>query len=188
MNNNIIDRKEFTRRIHRLTDILKMMKQMMNLMKDHRQCTQVDVDSLCVSDDTAAWICGKVAECNFISFRMHINKFMHPNTILDHFKFDESLTQHMLHDGERFTYMNYSLFKNIVALKLTIYTKHMNMYADGLPYFISNFTQHNCDNVNVYFRQSIAQKLNLNPFEQMIETVIENLSFDDNNQILKSLV
>ncbi|UZE89779.1 LEF-12 [Parapoynx stagnalis nucleopolyhedrovirus] len=188
MDSKIINKEEFKRRVYYVADIMKMMKRTMNFMKDNHQCTQIEVDSLCVSDDTAAWICGQVLECNFVSFRMYINKFTHPNTILDYFKFEESLIQRMSHDGERFTYLNYNLFKNVVALKLTIYTKHMNMYADGLPYFITKFTEQDCENVNLYFRQSIAQELILNPFEYLIENAIENLPFNDNNQILQSHV
>lgn len=160
-----------------------MMKQMLICMNENKQCTQDDVDSLCISDDTAAWICGHSSECNFVSFRVHIADFQHPNIILEHFKFEESLIQSK-HDGKRFTYMNYFIFKDVVALKLTVYTKGLNMYADGLPFFIDNFIN-NCEHVNLYFRHKIAEEITLYPLEQTIENVITNLPVEYDNCIVK---
>jgi hypothetical protein len=154
-------------------------------MKQHKLCSQEDVDSLCVSDDTAAWICGHVSECNFISFRVHIGDFQHPNNLLEHFKFEESLFQRA-HQRKRYTYMNYTLFKDVVALKLTVYTKGQNMYSDGLPFFIDNFTQHSCEHVNLYYRNSSAQRLILNPLEDVIENTIASLSVERDNRVLDS--
>ncbi|ABL75982.1 late expression factor-12 [Maruca vitrata nucleopolyhedrovirus] len=169
--------EEFYRRLEYVGTIATMMKRTLNVLRQHGHCTQQDVDSLCMSDDTAAWLCGHLPTCNFVSFRVHIDQFEHPNPALEHFKFEESLAQRQ-HVGSRYTYMNHTFFKNIVALKLVVYTRTLqsNMYADGLPYFVQNFSETNYKHVSVYVRKHCAiQTMSLPVYEQTIEDTINEL-------------
>ncbi|AGA16195.1 lef-12 protein [Thysanoplusia orichalcea nucleopolyhedrovirus] len=173
----IIDDAEFSRRLEYVGTIATMMKRTLDVLCQLGYCTQKDADSLCVSDDTAAWLCGRLQKCNFVSFRVHINRFQHPNPGLEYFKFEESLSQRE-HVGVRYTYMNYSLFKNVVALRLVVYTRTLrkNMYADGLPYFVQNFLQTSYKHVGVYVRNHCAiPMMSLPVHEQLIENTIDEL-------------
>lgn len=168
---------EFNRRLEYVGTIATMMKRTLNVLRQQGYCTQQDADSLCVSDDTAAWLCGRLPTCNFVSFRVHIDQFEHPNPALEYFKFEESLAQRQ-HVGPRYTYMNYTLFKNVVALKLVVYTRTLqaNMYADGLPYFVQNFSETSYKHVRVYVRKLGAiQVATLSVYEQIIEDTINEL-------------
>lgn len=173
----MIDTAKFYKRLEHVGAIATMMKRTFNILCKLGHCAQQDADSLCLSDDTAAWLCGRVETCYFVSFRVHIDKFCHPNSGLKHFKFEESLLQSE-HVGVRYTYMNYDLFKNTVALKLVVYTRtsRENMYADGLPYFVQNFSESNCKRVSLYVRNSCATLLTPLPaFEQLVEDSINEL-------------
>nr|WRK23013.1 late expression factor 12 [Bombyx mori nucleopolyhedrovirus]WRK23151.1 late expression factor 12 [Bombyx mori nucleopolyhedrovirus]WRK23289.1 late expression factor 12 [Bombyx mori nucleopolyhedrovirus]WRK23427.1 late expression factor 12 [Bombyx mori nucleopolyhedrovirus]WRK23565.1 late expression factor 12 [Bombyx mori nucleopolyhedrovirus] len=171
---------EFKRRLEYVGTIATMMKRTLNFLRQHGYCTQQDADSLCVSDDTAAWLCGRLPTCNFVSFRVHIDRFEHPNPALEYFKFEESLAQRQ-YVGPRYTYMNYTFFKNIVAIKLVVYTRTLqaNMYADGLPYFVQNFSETSYKHVRVYVRKFDAIQLATLPlYEQIIEDTINELVAD----------
>lgn len=150
-----------------------MMKRTFDVLCQHGHCTRQDADTLCLSDDTAAWICGRLPSSNFVSFRVHVANFQHPNFALKHFKFEESLAQSQ-HVGVRYTYMNYTFFKNIVAIRLIVYTRtpQSNMYADGLPYFVRNFFEDSSKPVDVYVRKDCAIQI-LSP------TMIHELFIDD---------
>ncbi|ANF29744.1 ORF-96 [Catopsilia pomona nucleopolyhedrovirus] len=153
------DCEQFDKRLDYVTPIATMMRRTVDAMQKLGHCNERDADSLCLSDDTAAWLCGHKNTCTFVSFRVHIDNFVHPNGALKHFKFEESLAQSQ-HVGQRYTYMNFALFKNIVAIKLIVYTRthKSNMYADGLPYFVKIiFAKYNRRRVCVRMRTSPAQ-------------------------------
>ncbi|AOT85566.1 cyun108 [Cyclophragma undans nucleopolyhedrovirus] len=169
------DSAEFQERLDRVAVIGTMMRRTLDTLRQLGQCTERDADTLCLSDDTAAWICGRLPACNFVSFRVHIDEFAHPNGALHHFGFEESLAQRYAHAARRYTYMNYSIFKDVVALKLVVYTAQLNMYADGMPYFIDGF---GCTVLRTRVRTSAARSLNasLPPLEQYIEDANAELS------------
>nr|AFS51986.1 DekiORF109 [Dendrolimus kikuchii nucleopolyhedrovirus] len=173
---------EFQKRLDRVAVIATMMRRTLDVMRQLGQCTERDADTLCLSDDTAAWICGRLSSCHFVSFRVHIDRFAHPNGTLQHFGFEESLAQRYSHAAAaaapaRYTYMNYSIFRDVVALKLVVYTSHLNMYADGMPYFIDGFGS---DAPRTRVRTSAAQPLSALPLlEQYIEDANAELAAAD---------
>lgn len=185
VNYEIENREEFNRRLDYVGTIAIMMKRTLNAMRQLDHCTEHDVNTLCVSDDTAAWLCGRLETCNFVSFRVHIDNFVHPNAVLKHFKFEESLAQHN-HVGQRYTFMNYTIFKHIVAIKLVVYTSTLNMYADGLPYFINNFSEKSYKHVHVQVRKTCPIKIQpLSIHEQIIEDKINELICDNVSNIIE---
>lgn len=103
-------------------------------MAAHNLCTRAEAATLCLADDTAAWLCGRTDTCTFVSFRVTIAAFQHPCRMLEHFLFEESLAQRYSDPLPRYTYMNYQMFENMLAIKLTVYIGEL--HVDGSPYFV----------------------------------------------------
>ncbi|AAQ91728.1 late expression factor 12 [Choristoneura fumiferana DEF multiple nucleopolyhedrovirus] len=150
-------------RLTYVADIATMMQRTLDFMAANGQCTRADATTLCIADDTAAWLCGRTDVCTFASFRVRIAAFKHPCPILKHFLFEESLAQRCGGPMPRYTYMNYSLFKNLLAIKLTVYTD--DPHADGLPYFV----KFENGRAKQHVRQTAAVHYKLPAFEQCVE-------------------
>ncbi|AKN81067.1 Late expression factor 12 [Lonomia obliqua multiple nucleopolyhedrovirus] len=194
---DILNNEEFKRRLNYVGSIATMMKRTLVLMQTQGFCTQENADSLCLSDDTASWLCGHIQECNFVSFRVHIPNFTRPNLFLEHFKFKE-VYQHDYNNNDdnndnsndvgrrRFTYMNYFIFANLIAVKLVVYATNelFDMFNDGLPYFIDNFTELCYTHVRVRVRKHDAKLIYRSVYEHAIENSIATIPRDDKNTIV----
>ncbi|ABI13829.1 late expression factor 12 [Anticarsia gemmatalis multiple nucleopolyhedrovirus] len=154
------------KRLTYVADIATMMQRTLDFMAVNGQCTRADATTLCIADDTAAWLCGRTDVCTLASFRVRIAAFKHPCPILEHFLFEESLAQRCGGPLPRYTYMNYLLFKNLLAIKLTVYTD--DPHADGLPYFVKFENGH----AKAHVRQTAAVHYKLPAFEQCVEEII----------------
>ncbi|AFY62907.1 late expression factor 12 [Samia ricini nucleopolyhedrovirus] len=160
----IANKRQFRERLAYVADIAAMMQRTLDFMALHRACTRADAATLCLADDTAAWVCGRTDTCTFASFRVRIAAFQHPSRPLAHFMFEESLAQRCSGPLPRYTYMNYALFRDVLAIKLTVYIG--DPHADGLPYFV-DFARG-----SARVRASAALRPELPPFERHVEEVI----------------
>ncbi|AAK85602.1 hypothetical protein [Epiphyas postvittana nucleopolyhedrovirus] len=162
----IANKDQFNKRLAYVNDIVIMMQRTMDFMAARGQCTRADAATLCLADDTAAWLCDRADHCTFVSFRVRITAFQHPCRALQHFMFEESLTQRFSKMLPRYTYMNYSLFKNLFAIKLTVYRG--DVHVDGPPYFV-HFNG-KCVHARVRTNDAILYQIPL--FEQGVEDII----------------
>lgn len=175
-NFKITNKTEFNERFNRVRSIALMMARTIDFMRQNGLCTVEDAKTLCLSDDTAAWVCGHSDTSTFVSFRIHIDSFKHPNAVLDYFKFKESKEQRE-RVANQYTYINF-IFKNVVAIKLTVYTDKpkSRMYKFGLPFFISDFSDNN-EHVRVNVRNTRIKSIYIPLFyEQFIEDVSNSSS------------
>jgi hypothetical protein len=163
---SIANMNQFNERLARVTDIATMMQRTMDFMAANGQCTRADATTLCIADDTAAWLCGYADVCTFASFRVRIAAFEHPCPVLEHFLFEESLAQRCGGSMSRYTYMNYSLFKGLLAIKLNVYAD--DPHADGLPYFV----KFENGRATTHVRQNAGVHYKLPAFEQCVEEII----------------
>nr|QNN89380.1 late expression factor 12 [Spilarctia obliqua nucleopolyhedrovirus] len=62
-----------------------MMQRTLDLMAKQGVCTSADAATLCLADDTAAWVCGRANTAAFASFRVRIAAFQRPCRALAHF-------------------------------------------------------------------------------------------------------
>ncbi|QDL57058.1 LEF-12 [Dione juno nucleopolyhedrovirus] len=159
----IANENQFQTRLAYVADIAAMMRRTLDFMAEHGVCTHADADTLCISDDTAAWLCGASDVCTFASFRVRIAAFRRPCRALEHFLFEESAAQRCAGPLPRYTYMNYALFRDVLAINLTVYSG--DLHADGPPYF-----------VDLHGRARVRTKsevpLQLPPFERRIKEII----------------
>ncbi|AGR56996.1 LEF-12 [Choristoneura occidentalis alphabaculovirus] len=160
----IADENQFRTRLAYVADIAAMMRRTLDFMAVHGACTPADANTLCWADDTAAWLCGRVDVCTFASFRVRIAAFQHPCRVLAHFLFEESLAQRCSGPLPRYTYMNYAMFKGVLAIKLTVYIG--NLHADGPPYFVDLALG------RAQVRTTAALHFQLPPFERRVEEVV----------------
>ncbi|AGR57143.1 LEF-12 [Choristoneura rosaceana nucleopolyhedrovirus] len=155
---------QFKTRLAYVADIAAMMQRTLDFMAVHGACTRADANTLCLADDTAAWLCGRADMCTFASFRVRIAAFRHPCGALAHFLFEESLAQRCTGSLPRYTYMNYAMFKGVLAIKLTVYVG--DLHADGPPYFVDFARGRAC------VRTNAALHFQLPPFERCVEEVV----------------
>lgn len=160
----IVDKSQFKKRLAYVADIATMMQRTLDFMAIQGVCTRADASTLCLADDTAAWICGRSDVCTFASFRVRIAEFQHPCRALAHFLFEESLAQKCSGPLSRYTYMNYAIFKGVLAIKLTVYVD--DMHVDGLPYFVD--FERGCARV----RTAAPLQLQMSLFERFVEEAV----------------
>ncbi|AUR45129.1 late expression factor 12 [Spilosoma obliqua nucleopolyhedrosis virus] len=161
---------QFKKRLAHVADIAAMMQRTLDLMAKQGVCTSADAATLCLADDTAAWVCGRANTAAFASFRVRIAAFQRPCRALAHFFFEESLAQRCSGPLPRYTYMNYTLFRGVLAIKLTVYVD--DLHVDGLPYFV-DFAR-SCARL----RTNAAVQFYLPPFERHVEEVIAQSSVE----------
>ena len=159
----IADEREFQTRLAHVADIAAMMRRTLQWLAAHGACTDADAATLCLADDTAAWVCGRAAACSFASFRVRIAAFRHPCRALEHFLFEESLAQRCSGPLPRYTYMNYALFKGVLAIKLTVYVD--SLHVDGPPYFVDL-------DGRARVRTAAPVHFPLPPFERCVENAV----------------
>lgn len=160
----ISDKEQFQTRLAYVADIAAMMRRTLQFMAVHGACTRADAATLCLADDTAAWVCGRGAAPAFASFRVRIAAFQHPCRALAHFMFEESLAQRCSGPLPRYTYMNYALFRGVLAIKLNVYVG--DPHDDGLPYFV-DFARG-----RALVRTRAPLQFPLPPFERRVEEAV----------------
>ncbi|ACF05340.1 LEF-12 [Adoxophyes orana nucleopolyhedrovirus] len=111
---------KFNSRLNRVERFIDFIKDVIDLMKISGEICEADCNTLCLADDTATWVCGRIKECNFVSFALKspmYNRFS--AQVLKKFGFEESLEQTLLgKDWAQLVYMNFMLKQ--VAIKFII--------------------------------------------------------------------
>ncbi|AIU41271.1 lef-12 [Sucra jujuba nucleopolyhedrovirus] len=117
----ICEKSEFVSRLSRVQPFVEYMKSLVYKLDQCGELNREDIISFCLADDTAAWVCGRIAEANFVTFRLSVNSFKRQSPTLLREGFDQSFEQQLF--GEKWsnlTYYNGLILPN-VALKLIVY-------------------------------------------------------------------
>ncbi|QHB21701.1 lef12 [Artaxa digramma nucleopolyhedrovirus] len=118
----LIKKKEFLRRLEHVKLFVSYVKCVVDEMVCRKEIEASDVDSLCLSDDTAAWACGRIEHCNFVTFRIKsVGYDRRTASVLDEQQFEESLEQAFTFGPDRVTLIYYKFLLNTVAVKLIIF-------------------------------------------------------------------
>ncbi|UJZ89059.1 lef-12 [Erannis ankeraria nucleopolyhedrovirus] len=134
--------KWFRKRLDKVKFFVEIVKLIVDKMVQLGEISQNDKKSLCLADDTAAWICGRIKDCNFVTFRLQSHNFNRKSKILSKCNFDQTFEQQIFGSSwNNLIYMNYTFEE--VAIKLIVYTessdKHSIEYSNPCPqlsYFI----------------------------------------------------
>ncbi|QYC92725.1 Late expression factor 12 [Trabala vishnou gigantina nucleopolyhedrovirus] len=130
----VIDDRRLQNNFAHVQSFVAFMRSAVHQMALCGEITHDDAKTLCVADDTAAWICGRIKNCDFVTFRMKSAKFRrsHNNSVLTRlYGFDQSLEQKLLgNDDSRrrnnhyrnLTYTNFS--SKLVAVKLIVFCEN----------------------------------------------------------------
>ncbi|BAC67302.1 late expression factor 12 [Adoxophyes honmai nucleopolyhedrovirus] len=111
---------KFNSRLNHVEPFINFLKNVINLMKISGEISEADCSTLCLADDTATWVCGRIKECNFVSFSLESPMYNRLSAqVLKKFGFEESLEQTLLgKDWDQLVYMNFMLKQ--VAIKFII--------------------------------------------------------------------
>nr|ANW12299.1 lef12 [Malacosoma sp. alphabaculovirus] len=163
----VVDVERYRHRLNRLkpfVDYVKMCVQ--NLHKLHLINFE-EKRSLCLSDDTAAWVCGRLKTSNFVTFRLIVSAAYAVDNVARLFAvltkagFEQSVEQALViakdPNATCLIYDNFSSAKDIVAIRLivvkssTLTMLHSNPCLQ-LSYFINVYTggvaTRDCDCLN----------------------------------------
>ncbi|QED40558.1 LEF-12 [Chrysodeixis includens nucleopolyhedrovirus] len=100
----IINTEAFNDRVAHVWDYVVYMKSVVAQLESKQVIGRDDAYSLCLADDTAAWICGRVPTANYVTFRMFLYRFssvdgsMHASTLSRFLRkkgFEESFEQQL---------------------------------------------------------------------------------------------
>ncbi|ABY65776.1 late expression factor 12 [Orgyia leucostigma nucleopolyhedrovirus] len=119
----ILDGNKIAARAFCLQPFVKFVHNIIDSLVREKIISCFDAESLCLADDTAAWLCGRVSDCNFVTFRIASKLFNRAKAqaILYAFKWEESCEQILWGDTyENLVYMNFSA-SDAVAVKLVVW-------------------------------------------------------------------
>ncbi|QUJ09219.1 lef12 protein [Gynaephora ruoergensis nucleopolyhedrovirus] len=145
MFNNVVllDKQNFVKKIQHVSFFIKYVNHIVDELVRHKEISIDDVDSLCLSDDTAAWVCGRIQNCNFVTFRIRSAQFdQRKSSVLDKHNFTTSLEQTVC--GLLWTRLEYFKFVlNTAVVKLIIFRDDCKDIVASNPcpqlsYFIKN--------------------------------------------------
>ncbi|AKC91722.1 lef12 [Lambdina fiscellaria nucleopolyhedrovirus] len=92
------------------------------------RCNEIcarDAQTLCVADDTAAWVCGRIALSNFVTLRLHAKRYRHLHGcvgVLQNYKFSQSSEQYAMgHHWPVLTYVLAPFASDAPAIQLIIW-------------------------------------------------------------------
>nr|WUR10787.1 lef-12 [Calliteara abietis nucleopolyhedrovirus] len=139
---NIIDKPLFDWRLRRVAKYVRLMRCLVTDLLEIGAITDADAESLCLADDTAAWVCGRVPVANFVTLRLKsaaFDKRAAERSIVTRWRFEQSLEQQLLgRDWRNLTYMNFTFEE--VAVKLIVWRSSAHIaYSNPCPqlsYFI----------------------------------------------------
>ncbi|AXS67697.1 lef-12 [Cryptophlebia peltastica nucleopolyhedrovirus] len=150
----IIDRCAFEERLNHVKFFVQLMNVVICEMIASHEITKAEGASLCLADDTAAWICGRISDCNFVTFRVKSLSFnkIQSKILKKKYNFEETYEQQLL--GNEWQYLIYinRTFKQ-VAIKLIVVREDVPMIYSNpyikLSYFIKlqdlNVSTLDCD-------------------------------------------
>ncbi len=127
----IVNAEAFNSRIKHVWNYILYMKQIVDELLDEKIISRDDAYSLCLADDTAAWVCGRISTANYVTFRMSLinstNSRMNASalsSLLRQNGFEESFEQQLQilfpHGHNRTRYYMFSKFDDIVAINLIV--------------------------------------------------------------------
>lgn len=79
----IINQTFFKQRLDRISFVMGFVRAVVAEMVRRLEITQLCAATLSVSDDTAAWLCGRVPTCNFVTFRVAIPDHERSDTLTE---------------------------------------------------------------------------------------------------------
>nr|AJP07188.1 late expression factor 12 [Helicoverpa armigera nucleopolyhedrovirus] len=120
----VLDNEEYSTRLKSIKTIVDIAKEAIEDMVKYNELERDDADSLSVADATAAWVCGRVANNNYVTMRIQCSKanFDGHSRALDRLHFDQSYEQLLLSNSEwqYFIYTKYTIpMLNLIVVKRT---------------------------------------------------------------------
>ncbi|QEI03590.1 LEF-12 [Rachiplusia nu nucleopolyhedrovirus] len=70
----IVNAQAFNERIAHVRNYVDYMRRVVTQLQEEQVIERDDAYSLCLADDTAAWICGRISVANYVTFRMTVSK------------------------------------------------------------------------------------------------------------------
>ncbi|ABF47377.1 LEF-12 [Clanis bilineata nucleopolyhedrovirus] len=184
----VVDNEAFNLRYNYIQHFIDFMIQVVDEMVEMQQIEKHEAHSLCLTDDTAAWLCGRVETAHFVSFRLKSALFTNSCLLSG---FDSGFEQKLLGDSwTHLTYYNTSFdLENQVAIRLIISRMHLDTPLEmsnpcpQLAYFVrvsdKRVTTRDCD----CFRLQTLQKS-----IKWMDMIFDLQPYDENNSYHKMLV
>lgn len=165
----IINVKKYRCRLNRLKPFVDYVKMCMEKLHQLNLIEREEMRSLCLSDDTAAWVCGKLKTSNFVTFRLIVSAAYTSDdvarlfAVLERAGFEQSLEQTLVIANDPnatfLIYHNFALARDIVAIRLIVVKSSIVTMLDSNPcpqlsYFINVYTggvaTRDCDCLNAH--------------------------------------
>ncbi|AGR56785.1 lef12 [Hemileuca sp. nucleopolyhedrovirus] len=73
----VTDREKLMNGLRHVEPFVRFMRLVVDEMVNFGEITQREAETLCLADDTAAWICGRIEQCNFVTFRLQSFTFVY---------------------------------------------------------------------------------------------------------------
>ncbi|AUF81565.1 late expression factor 12 [Malacosoma neustria nucleopolyhedrovirus] len=163
----VVNVEKYRYRLNRLKPFVDYVKMCVEKLHELNLIKYDEMRSLCLSDDTATWVCGKLKTSNFVTFRLLVSPTYAADDVTQLFAvlskagFEQSVEQTLViardPNAKYLIYDNFSLTKGIVAIRLIVIKSSTltMLYSNPclqLSYFINVYTggvaTRDCDCLN----------------------------------------